>query len=82
MSSFGLNWPTSVGPVDGGEVLAHRYKAVWGIATGSCQATGDDEDTKDTGDADGSSPRRSPVRAGGQTTVEHKGRRQVVPIWE
>jgi len=70
-------------PVDGGEVLAHRYKAVWGIATGSCQATGDDEDTKDTGsDADGSSPRRSPVRAGGQTTVEHKGRRQVVPIWE
>ena len=43
-------------PVDGGEVLANRYKAVWGIATGSCQATGDDEDTKDTGDADGSSP--------------------------
>ena len=43
-------------PVDGGEVLAHRYKAVWGIATGSCQTTGDDEDTKDTGDADDSSP--------------------------
>ena len=50
------------GPVDGGEVLAHRYKAVWGIATGSCQATGDDEDTKDTGDAGMLKPVNAPQR--------------------